>query len=37
MNTFQSQMSGSTFHLEEGIADQSGIRFKAFADTFLRA
>jgi predicted nucleotidyltransferase len=35
MNTFQSQMGGSMSRLDDSIADQSGIRFKAFAGTFL--
>jgi predicted nucleotidyltransferase len=37
MNTFQSQMGGSRVHFDDSMVDQSGIRFKAFADTFLRA
>ena len=35
MNTFQSQMSGSIIRLGDSIVDQSGIRFGAFANTFL--
>ena len=35
MNTFEAQMSGSKFRFDDSITDQSGIRFKAFADTFL--
>jgi predicted nucleotidyltransferase len=35
MNTFQAQMSRSIGRLDDSIVDQSGIRFKAFADTFL--
>jgi predicted nucleotidyltransferase len=37
MNTFQSQMGGAIFHLDDSIVDQSGIRLRAFADTFLGA
>jgi predicted nucleotidyltransferase len=35
MNTFQSQMSPSIGRLDDSIIDQSGIRFNAFAETFL--
>jgi predicted nucleotidyltransferase len=35
MNTFEAQMSGSKFRLDDSIVDQSGICFRAFADTFL--
>jgi predicted nucleotidyltransferase len=35
MNTFQAQMRGSIFRLDDSIVDQSGILFRAFADTFL--
>jgi predicted nucleotidyltransferase len=35
MNTFQAQMSGSIFRLDDSVVDQSDIRFSAFADTFL--
>jgi predicted nucleotidyltransferase len=35
MNTFQAQMSRSIVHLDDSIIDQSGIRFSAFAETFL--
>lgn len=35
MNTFHSQMVRSMFRLDDIIPDNSSIRFKAFADTFL--
>lgn len=35
MNSFQSQMSRFTGRLDDSIVDQPGIRFNAFADTFL--
>ena len=37
MNTFQSQMGGSILHFDDSTVDQSGIRLRAFADTFLGA
>jgi predicted nucleotidyltransferase len=36
MNTFQAQMSRSIGRLDDSIVDQSGTRFRAFAETFLR-